>query len=113
MPEIEHGYRRGVSVVVEAIIVAVLIGEVVPKLVEAGIFPKGLFSIAIVLSIAGTVMTIDKSRYWSFGYLAGFCIGIAIALPPLIQTGFLGLFDLLLYGGTAIATIFLRVKIHI
>ncbi|NHN41014.1 hypothetical protein G9C85_05100 [Halorubellus sp. JP-L1] len=112
MPGIQHGYERGVSVIVETLIVAILIGEVVPVLVEAGLLPKNLFSGLVVFSILGIVLTIDKSRYWSFGYLAGFCIGIFIALPLFLQTRFIGGLDLLLYGGAAVSAIALRVKIH-
>lgn len=112
MPGIEHGYQRGISMVVKAIVIAVLIGELVPALVEAGLLPKGLFSGFVILSIIGVVATIDQSRYWSFGYLAGFCIGIPLALGAFLQTGFLGFFDLLLYGGVALGVLALRVSIH-
>lgn len=98
--------------IAEALVVAILMGEVLPTLVQAGLFPKGLFSILVVVSIFGTVMTIDKATYWSFGYLAGFCIGIPLGLGVFLQTGFLGPSDLLLYGGTAIGAVVLKVKIH-
>lgn len=112
MPGIEHGYDRGITMVVGALIVAVLIGEVVPRLVEAGLLPRGLFSGIIVVSIVSIVMTVDASRYWSFGYLAGFVIGVFLALPMLSQTDFIGLTDWILYGGAAIGAIALRIKIH-
>lgn len=112
MPGLEHGYQRGLSMIVEAFIVALFIGEVVPKLVDAGLLPKNLFSLFVVASIFLVVSTVDKSRYWSFGYLAGFCIGIFIVLPVFLQTQYLGLFDLLLYGGAAIGAVGLRIQIH-
>ena len=112
MPGIEHGYERGVKTVVGALIVGVLVGRAVPVLVEYGLLPAGLFKGLVVLSIVSVVMTIDASRYWSFGYLAGFVIGIFFALPILSQTEFIGLTDWLLYGGAAVAAVFLRVKIH-
>lgn len=98
--------------VVGALIVAVIIGEEVPMLVEAGIIPSGLFSGIIVPSIVGIVMTVDASRYWSFGYLFGFVIGIFVALPTLSQTEYIGPLDWLLCGGTAVGAVALRVKIH-
>lgn len=112
MPGVEHGYERGVSMVVGAVVIAVLTGAVVPRVVEAGLLPRGLFSGIIVLSIIGIVMTVDASRYWSFGYLAGFVIGIFFALPTLAQTDFIGLFDWILYGGAAVGAVALRIKIH-
>lgn len=112
MPGIEHGYQRGIGLIVETVIIAIIVGKLVPALVEAGPLPKNLFSGIIVVSIFTGVMTVDSSRYWSFGYLAGFTIGVFIALPIFLQTEFIGFFDLLLYGGTAAATIALRVKIH-
>jgi len=112
MPGLEHGYERGVSMVVGALIVAVLVGEIVPMLVEQGYLPPGLFSGLIVLSIVGIVMTVDASRYWSFGYLAGFVIGVFLALPMLSRTEFIGPLDWLLYGGAAVGAVALRVKIH-
>lgn len=112
MPGIEHGYQRGISMVVGALIVAVLIGEVVPRLVKSGVISPGVFSGLIVISIASLIMTVDASRFWSFGYLAGFVIGVFLALPLLSQTDFIGIFDWILYGGTAVATLALRIKIH-
>lgn len=112
MPGIEHGYERGVETVIGAFIVGVLAGRVVPVLVEAGLLPPGLFSGLVVLSIFTGVMTVDASRYWSFGYLAGFVIGVFLALPLLTQTEFISITDWILYGGTAIGAIALRVKIH-
>jgi hypothetical protein len=98
--------------VVGALIVAIFIGEVVPRLVEIGLLPRGLFSGIVVVSIVSIVMTVDASRYWSFGYLAGFVIGVLLALPMLSQTDFIGLIDWILYGGAAIGAIALRINIH-
>jgi hypothetical protein len=112
VPGLEHGYERGISTVAGALIVAVLIGEVVPRLVEAGLIPPYLFSGVIVLSIISIVMTVDASRYWSFAYLAGFVIGVFFALPVLSQTDFIGPVDWLLYGGAAVGAVVLRFKIH-
>jgi len=112
VPGVEHGYERGVSMVVGTLIVAVLIGEVMPRLVQPGLIPSGLFSGLIILSIIAIVMTVDASRYWSFGYLAGFVIGVFLALPLLSQTDFIGLTDWILYGGAAVGAVALRIKIH-
>lgn len=112
MPGIEHGIERGIGVVVEAVVVAVILGEVVPRLVEAGLLPPGLFSGIVVLSIVGIILTVDASRYCSYGYLAGFVIGAFWALPVLSQTEFLGITHWILYGGAAVGAIILRIKIH-
>lgn len=112
MPGLEHGYERGVGMIAQTVVVALLIGKLVPTLVESGYLPPGLFWWIIPASIVSVVMTVDASRYWSFGYLAGVCIGIFIALPIFIKAGLLGPFDLLLYSGLAIAAVGLRVKIH-
>ncbi|WP_224447017.1 hypothetical protein [Haloprofundus salilacus] len=98
--------------IAQTVIVAVLIGKGVPILVEAGLLPRGLFWWVIPASIFSAVMTVDASRFWSFGYLAGVVIGIAIALPLFIRAGFLGPLDLLIYGGVAVGAVGLRVKIH-
>lgn len=112
MPSAEHGLQRGVGMVVGAIVVAVLIGEVVPSLVEVGLLPTGLFWWVIPVSIVSAVMTVDASRFWSFGYLGGVVVGIFIALPALNQTEFIGPLDWLVYGGIAIGAVALRIKIH-
>lgn len=112
MPGIEHGYERGIKTIIGALIVGVIVGRVVPTPVEAGLLPSGLFSGLVVLSIFTAVMTVDASRYWSFGYLAGFVIGNFLALPLLTRTEFIGPIDWLLYGGTALGAVALRVKIH-
>ena len=112
MPGIEHGLDRGVSMIISALVVAVLIGEVVPRLVEAGLLPRGLYTGFMIIAIVSIVMTVDASRYWSFGYLAGFVIGVFLALPMLSQTDFIGFTDWILYGGAAVGAVALRVKIH-
>ena len=112
MPGLDHGIQRGVDAVVGALVFGVISGALVPALVDAGLLPAGLFQGFVVLSIFGTVMTVDASRYWSFAYLAGFVIGVFLTLPILSQTEFIGPLDWFLYGGTAVAAVALRVKIH-
>jgi len=112
MPGFEHGFQRGVNAVVTALIVGVIVGLLAPRLVEAGLLPPGLFSGLIVLSIFTAIMTVDASRYWPYAYLGGFVIGVFLALPVLSQTEFIGLTDWLLYGGTAVGAVALRLKIH-
>lgn len=112
MPSAEHGLQRGFGMIVGAIVVAVLIGEVVPSLVETGLLPSGLFWWVIPASIVTAVMTVDASRFWSFGYLGGVVVGIFIALPALNQTEFIGPLDWLVYGGIATGAVTLRIKIH-
>jgi hypothetical protein len=36
MPGIEHGYERGIQTVVGALIIGVIVGRVVPTLIDAG-----------------------------------------------------------------------------
>jgi hypothetical protein len=112
MPGFDHGVQRGLDAVVGALIFGVVSGALVPTLVDAGLLPPGLFTGFVVLSIFSTVMTVDASRYWSFAYLGGFVVGVFFALPLLSQTQFIGPMDWLLYGGTAVAAVLLRVKIH-
>lgn len=112
MPGANHGLERGLGMIAETAILAIFIGKVVPTLVDAGLLPRGLFWWVIPASIFTAVMTIDASQYWSFGYLAGVSIGIFIALPILIETGLLGFFDLLIYGGIAVGSILLKASIH-
>jgi len=50
-------------------------------------------------------MTVDASRYWSFGYLAGSSSAFFLALPMLSQTDFIGLTDWILYGGAALGAV--------
>ncbi|WP_435126020.1 hypothetical protein [Halobaculum sp. D14] len=98
--------------IVETVVVAILISELVPLLVEQGLLPLGIFWWVIPVSIVSAVMTVDASRYWSFGYLAGVSIGIYLAIPLFLETGLLTTLDILVYGGLVIAAITLRVKIH-
>lgn len=109
MPGIDHGVQRGIGMVVEAVIVAALW----TSFVEQGLVPYSLFIMFNVASIVGLVFLIDKTKYWSFGYLAGWVIGLFLSLDILIQTEFLGLIDLLLYTIVAALAIYIRVKIHL
>ena len=108
MPSAEHGFERGVARIVEAVVVAAIYSA----FVEAGFVPKIYFTLFNMASIVALVFLIDKSRYWSFGYLAGWILGIIISLNALLQTEFLGWFDLLIYGATMVGAVYLRVKIH-
>lgn len=112
MPGMDHGLERGFGLIVETVVVALLISELVPLLVEQGMLPSDIFWWVIPVSIVSAVMTVDASRYWSFGYLAGVCIGIYLAIPIFLEAGLLGALDLLIYGGLALAAVGLRVKIH-
>ncbi len=112
MPGMDHGLNRGLSIIIETVIVAFIVGKLVPVFVEAGLLPRGLFWWIIPVSVVSAVMTVDDSRYWSYGYLAGVVIGILIALPIFIEAGLLSLLDLLIYGGLAVGAIVLRIKIH-
>lgn len=112
MPGFEHGSQRALRMVIETAVLAILIGKIVPALVDTGYLPRGLFWWIIPVSIITAIITVDKSRYWSFSYLAGVCIGIFIALPIFLKAGLLGPLDLLIFGGVAASTIGLRVKIH-
>ncbi|WP_396613983.1 hypothetical protein ACH9L7_19810 (plasmid) [Haloferax sp. S1W] len=94
--------------VVEALVVAAMFSAII----ESGLVPKFHFTLVNVISIIGLVFLIDKSRYWSFGYLAGWILGLFFSLGTLIQTEFLGVFDLLVYGATAFGAVYLRAKIH-
>lgn len=112
MPGIERGFERGLSVVVEAVVVSIILGKLVPVLVEAGLLPKYVFSLFMMASIFATVMMIGNAKYWSFGYLAGVCLAIPFGLGAFLQTGILGLSDYLLLGLTLVGSIALKVKIH-
>lgn len=112
MPGMDHGLERGFGMIVETVVVALLISELVPLLVEQGMLPSGIFWWVIPVSIVSAVMTVDASRYWSFGYLAGVCIGIYLAIPIFLEAGLLSPLDILIYGGLALTAVGLRVKIH-
>jgi hypothetical protein len=112
MPNSGHGLERGVGIIAETAVVAIIIGEVVPLLMEQGLLPRGLFWWVIPVSIVSVVLTIDASRYWSWGYLGGVVIGIFIALPIFLEAGLLSALDLVIYSGLAIGAIVLRLKIH-
>lgn len=108
MPGADYGLERGVAMVLEAGVVAVIFSE----LVNQGLIPYSWFILFNVVSIAGLVLLVDGSRYWSFGYLFGWVGGIMLSLSTLAQTELIGFFDLVVYGATAVAAVYLRVKIH-
>lgn len=112
MPGGDYGFQRGIETVVGGVIIGVFVGAVVPILVDAGLLPPGLFSGLVVISILSAVMTVDASRYWSFAYLGGFACGVFFALPLLTQSAFIGPADWLLYGGTVVGAVLLRLTIH-
>jgi hypothetical protein len=112
MPNFGHGRKRGIGMVVEGVVVAVLIAELVPMLVEQGIFPRGLFWWMVPFTIVTAVMTVDASRFWSFGYLGGVVFGIFVGIPIFMESGLISTLDLVIYTGITVGAIALRVKIH-
>lgn len=112
MPGLGHGWERGIKMVVGAVIGAVILGEIIPLIVDQGLIPSWLFWLVFPASISSAILIVDASRYWSFGYLAGVVLGIFFALPIFLDAGLLGPLDLLIYGGVAVGSVALRVKIH-
>jgi hypothetical protein len=106
----DDGFTRGMEVIVSAVITAVLLGEVVPRLIESGVLPKGYLTLLIAVSLFSTVSVVGKSKSWSLGYLVGFCIGVVIALPIFAQTRFFGPVDITLYLIVVIAALLLRAR---
>ena len=109
MPDSGDGFERAFGMVIEAIVVAVLFSA----FVEAGLIPKIYFTLFNLISIVGLILLIEKAKYWGFGYLAGWILGLVFSLGTLIQTEFIGLFDLFLYGAVAAGTIYVKIKVRI
>jgi hypothetical protein len=108
MAKFPDGLERGFGMVLEAAVVA----AVFSAFVESGLIPKWVFVLFNIVSIVSLVFLIDKSRYWSFGYLGGYVFGVVFSLSTLMGTDFLGVLDLLLYLGVAFGAVYLRVRIH-
>jgi hypothetical protein len=108
MPGAEHGLERGFGMVLEAAVVAFVFNA----LVEADLMPKLYFTLFNVVSIVALVFLVDKSRYWSFGYLFGWIFGLVMSIGTLAQTQLIGVTDIVIYFLTLTASIYLRVKIH-
>jgi len=108
MPGPEHGFERGLGMIIEAVVIAAIWAS----FIETGLVPRWIFVLFNIASIVGLVFFIDKTRYWSFGYLIGWIGGLLLGLDVLIQTEVLGLLDLLIYGGVLVGAIWIRVKIH-
>lgn len=113
MPGFRHGAKRGILLILSAFLVAVGVSYVLPRVVSMDTIPAWVFpavGVAVILSMG---LTLKASKYWSYGYLGGFIVGIGLTLLVLLQTRFLGLRALALYGGAAVVAVALRVKIHI
>ncbi|WP_159903642.1 hypothetical protein [Salinirussus salinus] len=108
MPKFPDGLERGFGMIIEAVIVAAIFSA----FIESGLIPKWVFVAFNIVSIVALVFLIDKSRYWSFGYLAGYVIGVVFSLSTLMSTEFLGILDVILYLGVAFGAVYLRVRIH-
>lgn len=113
MPGFKHGAKRGVVLVLVGFLIAVIAGTVAPYLRETGLVPWWVFPLTGVVAVVSLTLTVKVSKYWTYRYLGGFVIGIAVTLPFLLQTAFLNLREILLYGGLAVAVVLLRAKIHL
>jgi hypothetical protein len=108
----EHGWQRGIGIVVESVVAAVFLGALTPLMVDLGYFPRGLVTLIFMAGIASAILTVKASKFWSWGYLAGVTLGILVALRIFLETEFLGAVDIILCGGTAVGAVLLRVHIH-
>lgn len=112
MPKFEHGWQRGLGIIVQGLIIAIFLTEIVPMFVKQGWLPQEMFWWVVPFSTVSAVMTVDASRFWSFGYLGGVVLGIFFGIPIFIESGLLSTLDIIIYTGIAIGAIGLRVKIH-
>lgn len=112
MPGFRHGAKRGLVIVTVGLVVAVLSAVLLPVVVEAGVVPAWVAPVAGGLAVAMMLLRVKASKYWSYRYMAGFAIGLALPLPFLLQTSFVGLRELLLYGGAAVAVVAFKLWIR-
>jgi len=73
---------------VETVMVVISIGKIALILVEQEMLPTGLFWWIIHVSIFTVIVTVDDSRYWSFGYLAGVAVVFSSRCPSFWKRGF-------------------------
>lgn len=98
--------------ILSAFLVAVGVTFLLPRVVSMDAIPPWVFPAVTVAVILSMGLTLKASKYWSYAYLGGFIVGVGLTLLVLLQTRFLGLRALVLYGGAAVAAVALRVKIH-
>lgn len=112
MPGFRHGAKRGVLLVLVGFLIAVIGGTVAPYIRDTGLLPWWAFPLTAVVAVFSMAFTVKVSKYWSYRYLGGFVIAIVVTLPFLLQTAFLSLRQVVLYGGVALAAVLFRAKIH-
>lgn len=113
MPGLRHGAKRGLFLVLVGFLLAVVGGTVAPFLRASELVPWWLLPLTGVVAAVSMGLTVKVSKYWSYRYLGGFVLGILLPLPFLLQTAFLGLRELALYGGGAAAVLLLRLKVRV
>lgn len=113
MPGIRHGAKRGAVLVLGGFLLAIVGSLLAPVARESGLVPWWVLPLVGVGAVVSLGLTVKISKYWSYRYLGGFVLGIAITLPLVLQTAFLGLREVVLYGGAALAAVFLRAKLHL
>lgn len=113
MPGFRHGAKRGMVLILLAFLVAVFVVRVIPENIAMGTLPPWTFAVAGAAAVFSLGLTVKASKYWSYAYLGGFVIGVGATLFILMHTKFIGIRELLLYGGAAVAAVGLRVKIHL
>jgi len=112
MPGFRHGAKRGVTLVLIGFLFAVIGSTMLPYLRRTGLVPWWLLPLAAGLAVISLALTVRVSKYWSYRYLGGFVLEILVTLPFLLQTAFLNLRELLLYGGLVVATVLLRARLR-
>jgi hypothetical protein len=111
MPGFRHGAKRGIILVLIGFLIAVISGTITPYLRDTGLVPWWTFYAMGAVAVISLSLTVKVSKYWSYRYLGGFVIGIVATLPFLLQTMFLDLREVSLYGGVAVAAVLLRTTI--
>ena len=106
----EHGFERGIKMIVETAILAIILGYLIPAFVEAGLFPKYMWTMLIHVALFSSVIWIKDSRSWSVGYLFGVVFGILLGLILFAESPLITSFDIILYVVVGLGAVLLKFK---
>jgi len=85
IPRAKHGFERAI----EAGILAV----VYSAFANVSLLPHYLITLLNLVSITGSIASIEKSRYWPYTYFFGWVLGQLF----LVRAGFYSIWEIVLY----------------
>ena len=89
LDKFDYGFNRAIDEIIGGILTSIIVSV----FVSTGLIPSSFIWCFQLLNVFGTIILIQKMRYWATSYIFGWLIGVII----LTYSGLLAIIDILIY----------------